>query len=106
MADPVGVKEAADRLGGSRKTVWWWRDSGVMPDPDYESVNSSPAWEWVPLLRWAGKTGRLHDERAIEEFKRRFKKDPEPPRRGGRSTPKKVAKKAAPKKAAPVKSAE
>ncbi len=72
MADPVGVREIAERLGASRKTVWKWTNQGIFPDAEYPAVNTFPAWEWETVLRWVGDSRRLHHPPARVEYKRRF----------------------------------
>lgn len=89
MADPVGVLEIADRLGVQAATAHRWLQMDKttaklgIPEPTYPSVNGSRAWEWPEILRWAGETGRLKSASLQMEFRRRFSKDPVPPRKGG-----------------------
>lgn len=59
MDDAVGVIEIADRLGYPARTVHMWVFREVLPPVDFPSINGSPAWRWVKILRWAGSTGRL-----------------------------------------------
>jgi hypothetical protein len=91
VADPVGVLEIAERLGVSLRTahIWLYRaaeyESMVpIPQPEYEQVNGSRAWEWHTILRWAGLTGHIHYGPSVDEYTRLFGEDPVPPRKGGR----------------------
>lgn len=82
MADPVGPIEIAPRLGVDKRTVDKWLEKGLMPDPDYPSVNGLRAWEWRTVLRWAGVDGRIRNQDAEDEFRRLFGRAPVVPRRG------------------------
>jgi hypothetical protein len=57
-ADPVGVKEIADRLGVRSQTAAMWRYRELLPDPDW-IVSGLPAWDWPKIEKWAKETGRL-----------------------------------------------
>lgn len=86
-ADPVGVLEIAQRLGVRDRTVHMWLYRGIVPDPDYSSVNGSRAWEWATVLEWAGRTGHVYDEVAKSEYASKHGKEVAVSRPG----PKKVA---------------
>jgi hypothetical protein len=74
-ADPVGVLEIADRLGVKDRSVHKMIQRGVMPPPDYVTVNGSRAWEWRTILWWAGETQRLAKEALREEYRFTFRRD-------------------------------
>lgn len=58
-ADPVGLKEIGERLGGVRRgTLDSWRTRRVLPEPRW-IVGGWPAWHWPDIERWARETGRL-----------------------------------------------
>jgi predicted DNA-binding transcriptional regulator AlpA len=105
MADPVGTREIADRLGAARQTVWTWIDQGIFPDPDWASVNARPAWEWERVLRWAGDGQRLHQAPVRAEYRKRFGVEPPAFRPAGPITDQ-VAKVNAETKAAKAKAAK
>lgn len=56
-ADPVGVKDIAERLGVKQQTVSMWRYRGILPEPKW-IVSDAPVWQWTDIERWARKTGR------------------------------------------------
>jgi hypothetical protein len=56
---------------------------GLLPKPDFESVNGVRAWQWATILEWAGKTGHLVSPTARAEYEERFGKAPVEVRRGG-----------------------
>ena len=78
-SDPVGVLEVADRLGVKDRTVHMWLFRNLMPDPDFDTVNGSRAWEWRTVLKWAGENGKTYTESSREEYQRRFRRKPAPP---------------------------
>jgi len=63
-ADPVGVKDIAERLGVKQQTVSMWRfrsQEGKLPVPMPEprwTVSDMPVWQWSDIKKWAKKTGR------------------------------------------------
>lgn len=59
MNDPVGIQELTRRLGVQERTGHHWWYLKALPPPDYDSVNGTRAWEWITILLWAGRTGRL-----------------------------------------------
>lgn len=81
---PVGATEIAERLDVAHYTVHTWLRRGVMPEPEYPSVNGSRAWEWSSILRWAGRTGRIRTAELGVQYGEMFGEDPAPVRRGGR----------------------
>jgi hypothetical protein len=84
-ADPVGNAEIAQRLEIEVATVHQWRNRNVLPPADYDSINSSTAWEWRTILHWAGATGRIKPgSKAYASYRSVFGVDPAPQRTGGR----------------------
>lgn len=59
-ADPVGIKEIADRLGVQRNTVDVWLNRKIMP-PTRWTVGGRPCWQWTDIEAWARSTGRLEN---------------------------------------------
>lgn len=57
-ADPVGVKDIAERLGVKQQTVSMWRYRGILPEPRW-TVSDAPVWQWSEIKKWARKTGRI-----------------------------------------------
>ncbi len=47
--DPVGVIEIARRRDVARETAHAWKRNGKFPEPQYDSVNGYPAWEWAEI---------------------------------------------------------
>lgn len=82
-APNLGVLEIAEFLGVKDRTVHQWRRRGVLPAPDGPRTNGAMTWKRATILEWAGQTGRLHTEDLQEQYQRRFKRKPVPPRRGG-----------------------
>ncbi len=60
VADPVGIKEIAERLGVQRTTVDRWLQRKILP-PSAWIVGGRPAWEWADIEDWARATGRIED---------------------------------------------
>lgn len=58
MAEPVGIKEIAERLGVKRGTVDIWLQRNLLPAPKW-TVGGRPAWNWPDIERWAKATGRI-----------------------------------------------
>lgn len=57
-ADPVGIKEIAERLNVKRQTVDTWLQRHLLPAPRW-TVGGRPAWNWPDIQQWATDTGRL-----------------------------------------------
>ena len=85
--DPVGVIEIAQRLGVLDRSVHQMIQRGRLPEPDYESVNGSRAWNWRTILWWAGETRRLNREKLRQEYRRTFRVDPPIARKRARNMP-------------------
>lgn len=83
--DPVGVIEIADRLGVLDRSVHKMIQRGRLPDPDYETVNGSRAWDWRTILWWAGETRRLNRESLRDEYRRTFRTEPPVARKRSRN---------------------
>lgn len=83
--DPVGVIEIAERLGVLDRSVHKMIQRGRLPDPDYDAVNGSRAWEWRTILWWAGETRRLNRETLRDEYRRTFRVEPPVPRKRSRT---------------------
>lgn len=59
-ADPVGLKEIAERLGVRQQTAKDWKWKGLLPEPRW-TVGGDAAWDWsADIEPWARRTGRLH----------------------------------------------
>lgn len=86
MTDPVGAIEIGERLGVETATVHSWVRFDQIPEPTYESVNGTRAWEWGVVLLWAGETGRLRTEAVRDEYRRVFGSEPSAPRTAGRQS--------------------
>lgn len=43
----------------SPRTASSWQQRDYLPPADYPSVNGSPAWRRLTVIRWAATTGRL-----------------------------------------------
>jgi hypothetical protein len=43
----------------SPRTASAWQQRGLLPEPDYPSVNGSPAWRRLTILRWIAQTDRV-----------------------------------------------
>lgn len=84
---PVGVIEIADRLGVLDRSVHKMLQRGRLPEPDYDTVNGSRAWNWRTILWWAGETRRLNDEELRDEYRAEFKVEPPVPRKRTRNAP-------------------
>lgn len=59
-ADPVGVREIAERLGVRQQTVAQWKYKGLMPDAPWV-VSGYPCWPWDQIEQWARRTGRISE---------------------------------------------
>lgn len=55
----VGRTEIADLLDVDSRTPHAWMARRLLPSPDHESVNGSPAWDRETIVIWAAQTGRL-----------------------------------------------
>jgi len=55
----LGLAEMAVFLEVGKRTPYAWRARDLLPRPDHESVNGSPAWDRATLVGWAARTGRL-----------------------------------------------
>jgi hypothetical protein len=88
LKDPVGTAEIAVRLGVTKDTVMTWGKRGILPKPSVEAsrkpVFRQRAWEWATILRWAGTTGHILDERTREEYLAKFGTEAMAPRKGGK----------------------
>lgn len=60
--DVVGFTEIAERLGVAPETPSTWRVRGDLPEPDL-MLGICPGWLWVSVQEWAGRTGRLPDQK-------------------------------------------
>ena len=80
-SDPVGVIEIADRLGVLDRSVHKMIQRGRLPQPDFDAVNGSRAWEWRTVLWWAGETRRLNREALRDEYRHTFRVEPPVPRK-------------------------
>lgn len=57
-ADPVGLKEIAERLGVKPQTAQVWRHRGILPAPEW-TVSGAPAWDWPTIKAWhEGRSGK------------------------------------------------
>jgi excisionase family DNA binding protein len=63
VAEPVGIKEIAERLGVQRATVDRWLQRHLLPAPPW-TVGGRPCWDWPAIEAWARATGRLHTDGA------------------------------------------
>jgi hypothetical protein len=99
MADPVGIIELSERLGVKLPTGHTWRNRGILPPPDYTSINGSRAWEWHTILKWAGETGHIMSDQAAFQYKATFGIDPQPGGVPGVKPAKKAAAAKAPARA-------
>ncbi len=84
MEPPVGVIEIAKLLDVQDRTVHQWLRRDLLPPADFGIVNGSRVWKRATILKWAGQTGRLRNEDLVVEYRRRWRKDPVPARKGGR----------------------
>lgn len=57
--EPIGIKEMAERMNTTRKTVDTWRERrGVgFPEPRW-TVGGRPSWDWCDIEEWGDATGR------------------------------------------------
>lgn len=62
----VGLQEIAVLLSVKDRTPHAWAFRGLLPDPDFASINGSRAWKRATILRWAAATGRLPESLAGE----------------------------------------
>lgn len=59
-AQIVGMSELPGFLRlASPRTASAWQQRKKLPPPDYPSVNGSPAWRRLTIIRWAAATGKL-----------------------------------------------
>lgn len=65
----VGVSEIATLLGVRPRTPHVWKYRGLLPPPDWESVNCCEAWNRSTIIEWADQGGRLPDELKAEARK-------------------------------------
>lgn len=54
--DPVGIAEAAERLGITPGELHRAHSMGRFIPPRWASVNGAPAWRWADVERWAEHT--------------------------------------------------
>jgi len=80
----LGFPEMAELLGVSKTTPYLWWHRGLLPDPDYLSVNGNRAWDRETIVQWAALTGRLPPELAEEGVRLVERSVRLPVRRGGR----------------------
>lgn len=60
-AQVLGRVEIADLLQVDTRTPHAWYGRKLMPAPDHQNVNGSPAWNRDTIISWAARTGRLPD---------------------------------------------
>lgn len=58
----IGMTELSAFLGVAPRTPHMWYFRGLLPPPDFESINGTRAWKRSTLLKWAARTGRLPAE--------------------------------------------
>jgi hypothetical protein len=101
LKDPVDVTEAAERLQVQVNTIWVWRKrhkknpTMAVPEPAMR-FGKVLVWEWADLLEWAGRTGRLRDEKLRQEYRDRFGREPREERTAGPLSEDEVAALSAP----------
>lgn len=59
VGDIVGLQEIAHLLDVDGRTPHAWLYRGLLPIPDYDSINGLRAWRRETVVRWAAETGRL-----------------------------------------------
>ena len=86
LDEPLGTLEVARMLDVKPRTVHQWVSRGVIPDPDFPVINGSRAWKRRTILELAGATGHIQNEAADLRalYRRTFRRDAIPHRRGGR----------------------
>lgn len=62
----LGRVEMAKLLQVDQRTPHAWHTRDLLPNPDHESINGSPAWDRDTVIAWAARTGRLPVELAEE----------------------------------------
>jgi len=67
--DIIGLREIADLLNVKPRTPHIWKYRDLLPEPDYELINCSAAWNRSTIILWAAETNRLPDELASEAKK-------------------------------------
>jgi hypothetical protein len=90
----LGRIEISALLEVDDRTAHAWYSRGLLPPPDHEAVNGSPAWDRLTVLRWACATGRLPDSLVVEAAAAGLDTTPKA-RRGGRVAKKEYGSKAA-----------
>lgn len=53
----VSYEEIAEMLGVKKATVWRWRSTGVIPEPD-GTISGQPLWQRERVIAWAFETNR------------------------------------------------
>ena len=59
VGDILGLQEVAVLLEVGARTPHAWLYRGLLPVPDYASINGIRAWKRKTIIRWAAETGRL-----------------------------------------------
>lgn len=58
--DPVGISDAAKRLGVEANTVSQWRQRKYLEFPEPEAwVSNLPVWNWPTIEAWAIIRGKI-----------------------------------------------
>ncbi len=57
LIEVVSSKDIARRLGVKLRTVYQWRQRGLIPEPDFKA--DPPLWRWTTVEAWARETSRL-----------------------------------------------
>lgn len=59
-AQIIGIGELGPFLGFRKITTYGWNSrGGILPPPDYPTVNGHAAWRRLTIVKWAAETGRL-----------------------------------------------
>lgn len=53
----VSYEEIATLLNVKKATVWRWRSTGVLPEPD-GVISGQPLWQRERIIAWALETNR------------------------------------------------
>ena len=57
-ADPVGIKDIAERFGVKQQTAAMWNHRGILPEPRW-FASGMPLWNWPDIKKWYdGRSGR------------------------------------------------
>lgn len=64
MTSSLDIQAVADLLGVKRRTVYKWRQRGLLPRPS-ATIARSPVWTRRVILAWAKRTGRLEPKDVI-----------------------------------------